>query len=326
MSSSNLTTKRQKPKFSVAMTTPKYQELINNTLKDPERARRFVATITSSVAVNPALQECEAPSILAGALLGESLNLHPSPQLGQYYLVPFEIALKDQDGKVMYVVDENGNKVKDEKGKWIKQTIKKAQFILGYKGYMQLAMRSGQLKKINVLEIKEGELRHFDPLNEEIDCILIEDWNKRNAARTIGYYAFYELINGFRKAIYWSREQMESHADTYSSAFSMEAYHKLKNGEIPEKEMWKYSSHWYTNFDDMAKKTMIRQLISKGGCPMSSEMITAYEKDTQAIKLEDGNFITEAPEGDEGSELPASQPENSEDTPVIEQVDLNSLQ
>lgn len=325
MSNSNLPTKKQKPKFSVAMTTPKYQELINNTLKDPDRARRFVATITSSVAVNPALQECDAGTILAGALLGESLNLHPSPQLGQYYLVPFESALKDNDGKVMYLLDDNGNKVKDDKGKWIKLTTKKAQFILGYKGYMQLAMRSGQLKKINVSEIKEGELRHFDPLNEEIDCILIEDWNKRNAARTIGYYAFYELLNGFRKAMYWSREQMETHADTYSSAFSMESYRKLQNGEIPEKDMWKYSSHWYTNFDDMAKKTMIRQLISKGGCPMSTEMTMAYENDTQTIKLEDGNFITEAPELDEAPELPIIQAEPT-DAPVVEQVDLDSLQ
>ena len=78
----------KKPKFSVAITTQGYQKLINNTLGDPLRVQRFVASITSAVAVNPALQECEAPSILAGALLGESMNLQPSPQLGQYYLVP----------------------------------------------------------------------------------------------------------------------------------------------------------------------------------------------------------------------------------------------
>ena len=79
---------QQKPKFSVAITTKGYQSLISNTLRDPARARRFTASITSAVAVNPALQECDAGTILAGALLGESLNLSPSPQLGQYYLVP----------------------------------------------------------------------------------------------------------------------------------------------------------------------------------------------------------------------------------------------
>lgn len=81
---------QQKPKFSVAITTKGYQSLIANTLRDPARVRRFTASITSAVAVNPALQECDAGTILAGALLGESLNLSPSPQLGQYYLVPFK--------------------------------------------------------------------------------------------------------------------------------------------------------------------------------------------------------------------------------------------
>lgn len=326
MSNSNLTTKKQKTKFSVAMTTPKYKELINNTLRDPDRARRFVATITSSVAVNPALQDCDAGTILAGALLGESLNLHPSPQLGQYYLVPFEVTLKDTNGNILYLTDDNGNKLKDDKGKWLKQTVKKAQFILGYKGYMQLAMRSGQLRKLNAIEIKEGELRNYDPLNEDIDCILIEDVNKRIEARTIGYYAFYELTNGFRKAIYWSREQMEIHADTYVPAFSLDAYHKLQEGKIAEKDMWKYSSFWYKNFDDMAKKTMIRQLISKGACPMSTEMIGAYEKDTKVITLENGDFVTETPDDDETPDISIPQTEIPEGTPVVQQVDLNNLQ
>lgn len=90
MNNSNAVAAPQKPKFSVAISTDKYRKLINNTLGDPNRARRFVAAISSAVAVNPALQECEAGSILSGALLGESLNLSPSPQLGQYYLVPFK--------------------------------------------------------------------------------------------------------------------------------------------------------------------------------------------------------------------------------------------
>jgi len=142
---------KQQPKFSVAITTSGYKKLINNTLGDPERAKRFIASITSAVAVNPALQECEAGTILAGGLLGESLNLSPSPQLGQYYLVPFKSKAKyDKQGNLLY------------------PEVTKAQFILGYKGYIQLAIRSGQYKKLNVLEIKDGELISFDPLNEEI--------------------------------------------------------------------------------------------------------------------------------------------------------------
>ena len=114
MSDNALAGQRQKPKFSVAVQTDGYKKLINNTLGDPERAKRFVASITSAVAVNPALQECDAGTILAGALLGESLNLSPSPQLGQYYLVPFKCAVKDSNGKTVYKRDENGNILKDE--------------------------------------------------------------------------------------------------------------------------------------------------------------------------------------------------------------------
>lgn len=95
----------QKQKFSVAINSKMYQNLIASTLRDPARARRFTAAITSAVAVNPALQECDAGTILAGALLGESLNLSPSPQLGQYYLVPFKQKAK---------YDRGGNMIRPE--------------------------------------------------------------------------------------------------------------------------------------------------------------------------------------------------------------------
>jgi recombination protein RecT len=267
----------QRPRFSVAITTPAYQNLIHNTLSDPDRASRFIAAITSAVAVNPNLQDCESNTIIAGALLGESLGLSPSPQLGQYYLVPFK-------SKAKY--DRDGNVTSPE--------MIKAQFVLGYKGYIQLAIRSGQYKKLNVLEIKAGELRRFDPLNEEIDCALIEDYAAREAAPTIGYYAMFEYVNGFRKAMYWSREKMELHADRYSPAFSLAAYRKVQAGEIAERDMWKYSSFWYKNFDDMAKKTMLRQLISRWGV-MSIEMQSAFERDQNFIDVNanrDGFFET----------------------------------
>jgi recombination protein RecT len=282
----SLTKQNRRPKFSVVIQQDAYKNLINNTLGDPKRAQRFIASISSAVAVNPALQECEAGSILSAALVGEALNLSPSPQLGQYYLVPFK--KKDKEGNVVSVT---------------------AQFILGYKGYIQLAIRSGYYRKLNVLAIKEGELKKFDPLNEEIEVELIEDEKAREAAPTIGYYAMFEYHNGFRKALYWSKAKMEKHADTYSQAFSMESYNKLLRGEIPEKDMWKYSSHWYKDFDGQAYKTMLRQLISKWGI-MSIELQTAIEKDMGVIDesgkveyvdnqdFEDVNFedVVDAPE------------------------------
>lgn len=204
--------------------------------------QRFISAIVSAVNTNPALQECTNQSILSGALLGESLKLSPSPQLGQYYLVPFN--------------DKNKGKV--------------AQFQLGYKGYIQLAIRSGQYKKLNVLAIKEGELIRFDPLNEEIEVRLIEDEEEREQANTIGYYAMFEYTNGFRKAIYWSKRKMEAHALKYSKGY------QAKEGY----------TFWEKDFDGMAYKTMLRQLISKWGI-MSIDMASAIDSDMAVIN-EDG--------------------------------------
>ena len=153
-----------------------------------------------------------------------------------------------------------------------KEAGKVAQFQLGYKGYIQLALRSGQYKKLNVLAIKEGELEYFDPLNEEIKVnLMIDKWDERENAPTVGYYAMFELVNGFRKAIYWSKGQMENHAITYSPGY------KVKKGY----------TFWEKNFDAMAYKTMLRQLISKWGV-MSVEMQTAFDSD-MAVIHEDGS-------------------------------------
>ena len=245
--------------FSAFLTSDAIKNRINSMVGGKD-GQRFISAVVSAVSVNPTLSECEHSSILSAALLGESLKLSPSPQLGQYYLVPFN------DKK-------RGSKV--------------AQFQLGYKGYIQLAIRSGYYKKLNVIAIKEGELVRFDALNEEITVNLVEDDTEREALPTIGYYAMFEYQNGFKKAMYWSREKMMAHADKYSMAFSAEKYRDLLEGKIPQGDMWKYSSFWYKDFDGMAYKTMLRQLISKWGI-MSIEMQTAMDKDMAAIN-EDGS-------------------------------------
>ena len=209
-----------------------------NSIIGGKNGSRFISSVVSAVQANPQLQECTNQSILSGALLGESLNLSPSPQLGHYYLVPFN--------------DKERGQV--------------AQFQLGYKGYIQLAIRSGQYKKLNVLAIKEGELIRFDPLNEEIEVNLIDDEEKREAAPTIGYYAMFEYTNGFRKALYWSKKKMEQHALKYSAGY------RAKKG----------FTFWEKDFDAMAYKTMLRQLISKWGI-MSIDMMSAMDADMAVI-------------------------------------------
>lgn len=282
---------RQKDKMGI--TAFLSQEGVKNQLNQAigKNVEQFVSSVVSAVTVNPGLQECTNASILAGALLGYSLNLSPSPQLGQFYLVPY------------------GNK---------KDKIKIAQFQMGYKGYIQLAIRSGQYRRINVLAIKEGELRYFDPLNEEIKVeLMIDKWDEREKAPTIGYYAMFELVNGFRKAIYWSKAQMLTHADRYSQAFHKDrsefkyqdkqsgewvtkeriSYADYEAGKCPKGDEWMYSSFWYQNFDGMAYKTMLRQLISKWGV-MSIEMQKAFDADMAEIR-EDGTsrYVDNQPEG-----------------------------
>lgn len=289
VSPANSLAPKSKPKFSVAIQSDAYKNLINNTLNDPKRASRFIANITSAVSVNPALQECEASTILSAGLLGEALNLSPSPQLGHFYMVPY-----------------------DDK----KRGCKVAQFQLGYKGYLQLAIRSGYYRKINVLPIKEGELVSFDPMTEEIEVNLIEDDEVRENTPTAGYYAMFEYTNGFRKAIYWSYKKMMNHADKYSKAFNKESYAALKADKIPQNELWKYSSFWYKDFDSMAQKTMLRQLISKWGI-MSIEMQQAFENDQGVAVVKDGKLAgveyVDNPEADYVAEPAAPANEVDED-------------
>lgn len=270
---------RQKPKFSVAITTKGYQELINNTLKDPKRVTRYIASITSAVAVNPQLQECDAGSVLAASLLGESLNLSPSPQLRQYYMVPFN---NKKTGEV------------------------KATFVLGYVGYIQLAIRSGYYKDISAIEIREGEYLGKDPNTGKPRFRFIEDDDEREALPIIGYMASYEYINGFTKCLYWSKSKMLKHADKYSPAFDLNAkggsypkvsYEDYLAGKYNKKDEWLYSSFWYKDFDSMALKTMLRQLLSKWGI-LSIEMQNAFEKDNAVLKFEGNDIVTAESEAD----------------------------
>ena len=243
----SLVAKKKATGFTAYLTADAVREQINKVVGS-KNGTRFISSIVSAVNNNTMLQECTNSSILSGALLGESLNLSPSPQLGQYYLVPFK--------------DKN-------KGTTL------AQFVLGYKGYLQLAIRSGQYKKINVLSIKEGELVRYDPLNEEIEVNLIEDEEEREKAPTIGYYAMFEYVNGFKKAMYWSRAKMEAHALKYSAGYAAD---KRKGNQY---------TFWSKDFDGMAYKTMLRQLISKWGI-MSIDLVTAIDAD-MAIVNEDGS-------------------------------------
>ena len=276
-----LQAKPQKMTFSAAINSTGYQKLLNNTLKDPADVKRFVSSLTSAVAINPALQECDPSTILSAALLGNSLGLSPSPQLGQYYMVPYD------------------NK---------KRGCKEAQFQLGYKGYIQLALRSGYYKRLNVMAVKPGELKKYDPFLEEIELELMDDEIAREKAKSVGYVAMFEYMNGFRKILYWSREKMEAHALRYSKGYA------AKKGY----------TFWEKDFDAMAFKTMLRQLISKWGI-MSIDLQTAFEEDR--IVMEDGEQYLETaePQLTPPADVPQLEEETAAGDPAAEQVSLADL-
>ena len=184
------------------------------------RSPQVVSSIISMVNASPQLRDAfaNAPvTVIQSALKAATFDLPIDQSLGYAYIVPFRNA-----GKM------------------------EAQFILGYKGMVQLALRTGAYKTINVLDIREGELRSFNRLTEEIDIEFVEDEAQRESLPIIGWAGYYKLINGTEKTIYMSRAQIESH-----EARNRKGANKTKG--------------WRENFDDMAAKTVLRRLIGKWG-------------------------------------------------------------
>lgn len=238
---------KKQTNFAGYVKNPAVVQSIYKTLGSEIKGKKFVASIISAVNTNPELQTCDFSTTVSAGLTGEALNLSPSPQLGQYYLVPFN--------------DRKNNR-------------RVATFNLGYKGFIQLAIRSGQYKRLNVVSVKEGELLKYNPFDEEIEVKPIENERQREQAPTIGYYAMFELINGFRKTMYWSKEKMEEHALKYSQGY------RAKKGY----------TFWEKDFDGMAYKTMLRQLISKWGV-MSIDMQNAFTSDMAYKESDDSEPV-----------------------------------
>lgn len=214
----------------------------------------FITSIVACVSNNPALANCDNGTILSAGLQGAALDLSPSPALGHFYMVPFE--------------DRKNNR-----------TV--ATFQIGYKGYIQLAIRSGQYRRINVIALKEGELVSYNQLTEEIFTKLIDDDEVRDKTATTGYYAMFELTNGFVKTMYWSRAKMEGHALKYSKGYA------AKKGY----------TFWEKDFDGMGFKTMLRQLLSKWGV-MSIELQRAIESDMSVLNQDGRPDYIDNPERD----------------------------
>lgn len=219
----------------------KFQELLG------KRSTQFITSVLSVVNNNALLKNASWQSIYQAAITAATLDLPINQNLGFAYIVPYK-----------------------EKGEGV------AQFQMGYKGFIQLAQRTGLYKTINVSDVREGEIEEFDRLTGQIKFNWIQDDSRLNK-KVIGYVSYFELLNGFSKLMYMTIEELEKHGSTFSKSYnSTKTDWKTKNEE--------YTGLWRTNFEAMAQKTVLKLLLSKYA-PMSTEMQLAREAD-QAVLTE----------------------------------------
>jgi recombination protein RecT len=224
-----------------------------------EKASQFIASVSSLVAGDENLKKCDNGSILRACLVAASLNLPINPNLGFAYIIPYN------NNKKKVTKGENGK----ELVVWETTTV--AQFQMGYKGFIQLAMRSGQFKTLHVNDVREGEITENNMLTGEIKF----EWLQvnREQAKIIGYVAYMRLTNGFEKSHNMTVEELKSHGLKYSQTFK------------------KGFGKWKDEFDAMARKTVVKLLLSKYA-PMTVEMETAQLAD-QAVVKDDGYDYTD---------------------------------
>jgi recombination protein RecT len=251
-------------KFNGVITSPKTQDYLMQVLGDKKSS--FVNNITALVSNNKNLQECEPVSLMYAGIKATALDLPLDPNLGFAYVIPFK----------------NNRENKTE-----------AQFQIGYKGFIQLAMRTGQFKTINVRDVREGEITGEDFVSGELQFKKLND--NREGAKVIGYVAYFRLLNGFEKMIYWTVSEIETHGKKYSQTFSS------------TKDYVRNSSKWTTDFDAMAKKTVIKLLLSKYA-PLSIEMQGAITSDQTVIDDKGCRYV----DNDNVGANPCGRPDNAE--------------
>lgn len=207
----------------------KFQEMLG------KRASSFITSVLQIVASNALLAKADPASIYHSAAVAATLDLPLNNSLGFAYIVPYN------------------QKYQDAQGKWQKKQI--AQFQIGYKGYIQLAQRSGQFKNISASPVYEGQIKEQNPLTG-----FVFDWANKKSDNIIGYASYFSLINGFEKTMYMTIGEINAHGKRYSKSFGLE------NG------LWK------TDFPGMAIKTVLKLLLSKFA-PLSIDMQKAIDID-----------------------------------------------
>ena len=229
-------------RFNADLTNEKTQNYLKEVLGAKKSS--FVNNLVALVSNNVKLQECEPMTIMFAGLKATALDLPLDPNLGYAYVIPF------RDNKTGTTL---------------------AQFQIGAKGFVQLSMRSGQFRTLNVSDVREGEIKSVDRLSGEI----IFDWKEdRENMQIIGYVAYIKLLNGFEKSLYMTLNEIAKHGQKYSKTYKFGV--------------------WQDNFGAMAEKTVLKRLLSKYA-PLSVEMQQAVKSD-QAVITADGEQYIDNPE------------------------------
>ena len=247
-------------------------DAIEKTIGD--RKQDFVSSLLSVANNNPLLQNCDPGEVIKAALKAASMRLPIDPNLGFAYIIPYK----------------NG-----QLSKKLGHDVYDAQFQVGYKGFIQLALRSGEYRKINVTDVREGEYIRKDRESGEIEFAWVDDDAERNKLPVIGYLAYFKLHSGFEQRLYMTVAELTNHAKTYSQNF----------------KKWN-SGKWADDFAGMSRKTVLKLLISKWG-PLSTELQIAMRADQAALADDDAyRYVdndkdgVDAPAADDTSDAPHS--------------------
>ena len=248
------------------------------------RKEQFVNNLLAVVGNDPKLQGCTPESLIYAAVKATALDLPLDPNLGFAYLIPYNNTKKVKEKQL---IAQGPGKDPLEMVVEVKYSVKEAQFQPGYRGFYQLALRTGLFSTINVTDIREGEIGKKNLITGEISVNEVED---RESKPIVGYLSFFALKNDFSKMLYMTVEEIKKHAETYSQTYS-------------SKKSWiKEASKWTTDFDAMARKTVLKLLLSKYA-PLSVEM-RGVEQLKEAIRVDQAvideqgnpNYVDAVPE------------------------------
>lgn len=238
------------------MSTPVVEQNIQKTLRD--RAPQFVASVAALVNSNPKLAACERKSVLSACLIAASLDLPINQNLGFAYIIPYKVSVKTTD----------------ESGREVTQYVDQAQFQMGAKGFKQLAIRTGKYLNINDEDVREGEYLGKNRMTGEH----VFNWEQDDSVRTklpiVGYLAYLKLSSGYEKSLYMTVDELRQHGLRYSKSY--------KTGQ------------WTNDFDSMARKTVIKLLISKHGL-MTSRMEMAVAHDQAVVTDGRSKYVDNQP-------------------------------